>query len=236
MKKMKLAIMQPYFIPYIGYFQLINSVDTFVVYDNIQFSKRGWFHRNRILVNGNDKMISLPLKKDSDYLDVNQRRLADSFETEKLKLMAQIKNAYQKAPQFTTIMPMVEDCFLQDSRNLFRFVFYSIRKITDVLEIKTNLICSSDIRIDHALKGQDKVLGICDNLSATQYINSIGGQDLYDKTTFEKNGTQLSFLQPDDIIYPQFQNAFVPWLSIVDVLMFNSIDEVKRLLDSYTLL
>ena len=89
---MKLAIMQPYFFPYIGYFQLIKSVDEFVIYDNIQYTKKGWINRNRILVNGTDYLISLPLKKDSDYLNVVDRQLAESWEKDRTKLLTLITN------------------------------------------------------------------------------------------------------------------------------------------------
>ena len=105
---MKIGIMQPYFFPYIGYWQLINAVDKFVIYDNIQFTKRGWIRRNRILMNGEDKMISLPIKKDSDYLDVNKRYLSDTFNKDKSKIISQIKTAYSKAPEFDKVFPLIE--------------------------------------------------------------------------------------------------------------------------------
>ncbi len=83
---MKLAIMQPYFFPYIGYFQLINTVDEFVVYDNIEFTKKGWINRNRILVNGKDEYITLPIKKDSDFLHVKDRFLAETWSKDSAKM------------------------------------------------------------------------------------------------------------------------------------------------------
>ncbi len=97
---MKVAIMQPYFLPYIGYFQLINAVDKFVIYDNIEFTKKGWINRNRILVNGKDEFISLPITKASDFLHANQRYLASNFENEKNKILRKIKESYRKAPYF----------------------------------------------------------------------------------------------------------------------------------------
>src|SRR5690554_2832006 len=97
----RIAIMQPYFLPYLGYWQLLNCVDTFVVYDDVEFTKKGWIHRNRYLSNGSDQMFSLPLKKDSDYLDVRDRYLADSWESEKIKLRRKIEGAYKKAPYFS---------------------------------------------------------------------------------------------------------------------------------------
>jgi hypothetical protein len=136
----KVAIMQPYFFPYIGYFQLINAVDIFVVYDNIQFSKKGWFHRNRILVNGKDDFFTLPLKKDSDFLNVNQRSLSETWEHEKVKILRKIKENYRKAPHFTETMPLIEEIFGFANTNLFHFIYDSIVKICKILEIKTKLL------------------------------------------------------------------------------------------------
>ena len=93
---MRIAIMQPYLFPYIGYFQLMNAVDEFVIYDNIEFTKKGWINRNRILVNGRDSFITVPLKKDSDYLDVRDRYLADSWPSERVTILYRIKQSYRR--------------------------------------------------------------------------------------------------------------------------------------------
>src|SRR5690349_10134683 len=114
---MKLAIMQPYFFPYIGYFQLINASDLFIVYDNIQYTKKGWINRNRFLQNGKDVLFSIPLKKDSDYLDVRDRDLALDFN--KTKLLNQIKAAYQRAPYMNETYPIIEEIIQFDDINLF---------------------------------------------------------------------------------------------------------------------
>ena len=120
---MKLAIMQPYFFPYIGYFQLINSVDKFVLYDNIQFSKSGWFNRNRILVNGEDRLFSLPIKKDSDYLHVKQRYLAEYAIKHCRKIINQMKNSYGKALYFNQVFPLIEQAFFYNETNLFQYIY-----------------------------------------------------------------------------------------------------------------
>lgn len=230
---MKLAIMQLYFMPYIGYFQLINAVDVFVVYDNIQFTKKGWFHRNRILVNGRDKMFSVPLKKDSDYLDVAQRVLADSFDIESKRMIRRIKASYQKAPYCKEVMPLVEECFQRGSGNLFDFIHTSLKLLTQFLQIDTKIIISSSIDIDHTLKSQDKVLAICKKLNADIYINAIGGQDLYVAEAFRNEGIELRFIKTKPVEYKQFDNEFVPWLSIIDVMMFNSKKRIKEYLHDY---
>ena len=134
----KLAIMQPYFLPYIGYFQLINAVDQFVVYDNIKFTKKGWIRRNRILLNGADQIFSLPLRKDSDYLDVCNRYLADSFAVESKKLLRKIYIAYHKAPFYLDAIKILKQCLSYNERNLFKFIFYSFIFVFYYLGIYTS--------------------------------------------------------------------------------------------------
>ena len=224
MDKKKLAIMQPYFFPYIGYFQLISAVDTFVIYDNIKYTKKGWINRNRILRDGKDIMFSLPLKKDSDYLDVCERELSKDFSRD--KLLDQIKGAYQGAPYFGKTFPLVEQIVRYDDVNLFRFLYHSIVKLCEHFGIKTEIKISSEIPIDHDLKGQDKVCAICKAVNANSYINAIGGKELYSKETFHENGLDLKFIQSKPFEYPQFGSVFVPWLSIIDVMMFNSKEKI----------
>jgi hypothetical protein len=222
---MKIGIMQPYFLPYIGYFQLINEVDVFIVYDNIKYTKKGWINRNRLLQNGKDMMFSLPLKKDSDYLDVCKRELAADFNRE--KLLNQFKGAYLHAPYFAQTFPLVEQIVQYNNTNLFCFLHHSIIKLCEHLEITTEIKISSNIAINHDLKSQDKVLALCEALGADTYVNAIGGIDLYSKETFGEKDIRLKFIKSKPLEYPQFDNEFVPWLSIIDVMMFNPIDTIR---------
>ena len=232
---MKLAIMQPYLCPYLGYFQLIEAVDTFVVYDNIQFSKKGWFAKNNILLNNQAKLFSIPIKKDSDYLNVNERFLADNSQKEASKILAQIKNGYRKAPYFDLVFPIVSSIFQNEVKNLFDFIHSSIRLWCEVLDITTQFVISSTIDIEHSLKGEDKVVAICKELGATSYINAPGGKSLYSHESFSKEGIDLQFIQPELKEYDQFSNDFVSNLSIIDVLMFNGPQKAKEMLQHYTL-
>lgn len=230
-----IAIMQPYFMPYIGYFQLINSVDEFIIYDNIQYTKKGWINRNRILVNGKDQLITLPIKKDSDYLDVIDRELSELWEKDKNKMINIIKSSYSKSPYFNKTSELIFECINNKEKNLFRFIYDSIVLINNFLDIKTPIVISSFINADHTLKSQDKVLSLCRVQNADGYINSIGGVELYDKTIFKQNGIRLNFIKSNPINYKQFNNEFIPWLSIIDVLMFNSKEQIQRYLSNYTL-
>lgn len=233
---MKLGIMQPYFFPYLGYFQLLNAVDKYVIYDNIQYTKKGWFNRNRYLCDGVDKSFTIPIEKASSYLDVKERKVAESFDREKLK--KQIKAAYQKAPYFEKVFALFCDCIDYKDDNLFEYIYYSVKKIAEYVGITTEIIISSSIDIDHdELKGKDKVIAICEALQADQYYNPVGGMELYNKKEFEDKEIRLSFIRMNsDIIYKQFNNEFVPGLSILDVMMFNSIDDIRCMLEWYELL
>jgi len=230
---MKLGIMQPYFLPYIGYFQLINAVDKYVIYDNIEYTKKGWINRNRILMNGQDFLISLPLKKDSDHKMVCERELSSEYHPK--KMLDQIKSSYSKAPYFKEVILLLESILFSTETNLFNFIYHSVKAISDFTGINTEIVVSSTVNIDHQLKSEDKVLAICKALSADSYYNAIGGKELYSKERFRDAGIDLKFISSDAIQYQQFKNDFVPWLSIIDVLMFNAKEEVKRMLKKYTL-
>lgn len=232
---MKLAIMQPYFLPYIGYFQLIGAVETFVVYDNIKYTKKGWVNRNRMLRNGEDVTFSLPLAKDSDSLDIVQRELAADFDRQ--KLLNQFKGAYSKAPYFDVAFPVLTRIVLNEERNLFRYIYQSIVELCSHLGLATEIRISSEIDIDHDLKSQDKVLAICNALGADSYINAIGGLELYRHEDFAAQDVALQFIKAKPFEYPQFAGQTVQWLSIADVLMFNSLDVVKdRIANGYEMI
>ena len=222
---MRLGIMQPYFLPYIGYFQLIASVNQFILYDNIKYTKKGWINRNRMLVNGAAAMFSLPLKKGSDFLNVAERELAAEFDPS--KLLNQFKGAYCRAPQFDITNPVLERIVQHEEVNLFRYIHHSIVQLCEHLGINTEIRISSEILIDHELKGQDKVLALCEAVSADIYINTIGGVELYAKDKFRIQGIDLQFIKTKPFEYAQFMDVFVPSLSIVDVLMFNPLNEVR---------
>ena len=202
--------MQPYFFPYIGYFQLMNAVDKFVLYDNIQFTKKGWINRNRYLQNGSDVLFTIPLKKDSDYLNIDKRFLSDDSLNARKKILRRIEQNYKKATNYSLIFPLIEKYFLLEESNLFKFVLFSINEVIKLLDIKTKIIISSSIEIDHTLKGQDKVIAICKEIGCNNYINAIGGKKLYNTQSFAKENIKLDFLKSKNLVYPQFNNGFIP--------------------------
>lgn len=230
-----LGIMQPYFFPYIGYFQLIDSVDKFIVYDNVQYTKKGWINRNNFLQNANKVIFTLPLKKDSDYLDIRERELSNSFDRD--KMLRQFKEAYKKAPQFSTVYPLIEKIIQHNENNLFKYIFNSIENVCQYLDINTKLKVSSDLLIDHNLKKQNKVIALCETCNSNTYINAIGGIELYTKSDFEGHGIDLKFIKSMPFNYDQFDHDFVAGLSIIDVMFFNKKEIIAReLLNKYDLI
>lgn len=233
---MKLGIMQPYFLPYIGYWQLLNTVDTYVVYDDVNYIKGGWINRNRILVNGDIKYISLELQGASSYKKINEIKLSPNKKS-RSKLLKTIEQSYKKAPMFQDVFPLMERIFLFDTQNLSSFVYNSIDLIMQYLKINTKLVLSSELKKNNELKGQDKVIEICKKLNADTYINAAGGKQLYSFRDFSQQGINLKFLETDsNITYNQLTDDFYPSLSILDILMMLSVDDINTLLTKYRLL
>jgi hypothetical protein len=230
---MRTGIMQPYFLPYIGYFQLINAVDKYVIYNDVQYIKGGWINRNRLLLNGKDFMFNLILYGASPKKMINEISVAENPNS----LLRTIQSAYGKSPQFQNIFPLMESIINFIDKKLDKYIENSLIQIAQYLNCNTEFIFSSDVKEkDGLLKGKDKVLNICSVLGATEYYNAIGGQELYNKTEFENHGIKLSFLKTQPIKYKQFKNEFIPNLSILDVLMFNSAEEVKEMLNEFELI
>ncbi len=201
----------------------------------MQYTKRGWFNRNRILDNGTDRMFTIPLKKDNSYLNANLRYLADNSITERMRILKQIQSLYKKAPFFSQYYPLVRRLFIQENNNLFDFIHFSVIELCSIFDIKTQIILSSSLDIDHELKSQDRIIEMCKYLKTDTYVNAIGGKELYDKESFNKEGIDLKYIRTKKIEYDQFDHDFVPWLSIIDILMFNDIEKVKGYLNEYEL-
>ena len=229
---MKLAIMQPYFMPYIGYFQTMAAVDTYIVYDDVQYIKGGWVSRNNIILNGEKKLFTIILKGASPNKLFNEIEIGDDFK----KFEKTIQAAYAKAPYFKDVMPLLQKIFSYEEKSLGKFLMYSYQILLDYWGIQTKLLLSSHIKKNEELKGEEKVIDICKTMNATYYYNAIGGQSLYDKSKFAEHGISLHFVETQLIEYKQFTKEFIPYLSIIDVLMHNSIEETKAMLNAYTLI
>jgi hypothetical protein len=235
---MKTAIMQPYLFPYMGYFQLIHAVDQFVIYDDVNYIKNGWINRNQYLVNGQKKIFTLSLNKASSFKLIKDTYILDD-ENHRLrkKILKTLAMAYSKAPFYKMIFDLIEEIILYPNNNIAAYNENSIRKICSYLNIKTSLLISSALNMETLFVAQERVIEICLSLGTTLYINAIGGKSLYNQADFNKKGLELRFLRSnsDRIHYHQFNDKFVPGLSIIDVLMFNPVEGIQVFLQEYSL-
>lgn len=231
---MKLAIMQPYFFPYIGYYQLVNAVDKFVFYDDVNFIARGWIHRNNFLIGGEAKLVSIPLKSASQNKRICDIEVDDA-QPWRDKLVRSIELAYKKASQFASVFPLVVKVATSGETKIASLAAMSIRTVAEFLGIHTEFVPTSRAYENAALKAEQRILEICEREQTTDYINPIGGRALYNSDTFAERNIRLHFLEAHPIQYAQFNGRFTPCLSMLDVLMFNDKTTTRRLLEEYTL-
>lgn len=232
MKRLDIAIKQPYFMPYIGFWQEVNIVDTYVFFDDVNYIKRGWINRNNILIGGNKYLFTLALSNASQNKCINEIDICDDF----VKLKKTIVMAYKNAPYFDETMQLLERILCYSDHNLARFIGNSIQEVSCWLDMSTKFLYSSDLRNDKSLKKQDKIIDICKYLNATNYYDSTGALELYDKQIFANNEICLQFVKSSITPYKQFKNDFVAGLSIIDVLMFNGKKRSKKMLSNFELI
>ena len=232
---MKIGIMQPYFFPYIGYFQLLNMVDKYVVFDTAFFANNKWGVRNQILINGAPGFFRIKILKASQNKRFNEIEVSGDIESKKNEIRT-LECAYRKAPHFPEVMPILEQFLTADYDNLAEYNVASNRLVCNYLGIRTEILLFSELDCDKELKRQYRIFDVCRVLGGNEYINAIGGTELYDFEEFRENGIELAFLKADEIMYPQFGGEFVPNLSIIDVMMFNSVPEIQDMLNRYTLI
>ncbi|WP_026519124.1 WbqC family protein [Butyrivibrio sp. FCS006] len=238
---MKLGIMQPYFFPYIGYWQLLNAVDKYLIVDNVNYIKNGFINRNKILVNGEPFNFGISVKKASQnkLICEHEQGLDESSVN---KLLATLKSAYAKAPYFTDTYDLVKEVLefglIPEGRNLSIFLDNAIRLTSKKLGIETPInLTSKDVPLDGDYKREHLVVAYCKKLKADEYVNAIGGTGLYFQNFFRENGVGLKFLKThEDICYSQNRELFIPNLSIIDVMMYCSPEEISQMLGQYTLI
>ncbi len=227
--------MQPYFFPYIGYWQLINAVDKFVIYDDVNYIKQGWINRNRILENGEARYYNLLLKKASSNKLINEIEIITDEKT-KNKMLKRLYSCYSKAPNYHQTIEVIENCLKTNSNNLAMFLKNQIEVICTYLSINTEILLSSKLDKNNELRKEFKLFEICELMNENVYINPIGGQTLYSKEQFNKKNIELLFLESSLIRYKQFSKDFIANLSIIDILMFNPVTTIKEYLQEYKLL
>ncbi|WP_110951925.1 WbqC family protein [Pseudomonas bohemica] len=230
-----IAVMQPYLFPYLGYFQLIAAADVFVLGDDLQYVRSGWVNRNRILHNGDARLLSFPLKKDRFVLQINQRQLCDHFSEEAERLIRLITESYEQAPYFAQVMPLLERLIRFPQQNIALYAEHAIREMCAYLHIVTPIMRSSDLILGSPADKQERIIRIAHIFDATTFITPEGGSVIYDRDHFARNRLLVRFFRMGSVQYRQFGKPFVANLSIIDVLMFNCIEQVQQLLTQYQL-
>jgi hypothetical protein len=234
---MKLAIMQPYFFPYIGYWQLIHTVDCFVLFDDVQYMRHGWVNRNRILKPGGGwQYIMVPLKKHA-MKELIKNVQAHPDKKWKELIIKQLAHYKKKAPYFEETKEMVSEIlFRNNEQGIVSINFFTIKKLSTYLDIEKKIIISSEKNFDYSNidNAGEWALRIAEQLGANDYINPVAGAKLFDREKFALSNINLSFLKSQDITYSQ-AGDFEPSLSIIDVLMFNGIEGTKNLLRKYSI-
>lgn len=228
----KIAIMQPYLFPYIGYFHLILASDIFVLYDDVNYIKKGYINRNNILFNGKVQRINLAVPGASQNILINKL----SYSEDTNKLLQTLKYAYGKSEHFNKVFPIIEDIINYDNRSIPKLCNYSLNKLFEYLQIEKKIILSSDLNYDRGASASKKLVSICKTLDANVYINSPGGRSLYTRQMFEEYNIELKFIESEFLEYKQYMvTEFTPYLSIIDVLMNSDILSVKKILNHYSL-
>ncbi len=230
---MILAVNQPYFLPYIGYWQLINAADLFLIGDDYQYRKRSWINRNRIMVRGKAVWFCVEKKNTGSMQMCNEMYMSSINRTKKLHLLY---DAYHRAPHYEEGLRLIEEILDCDEIVLSEYLLHSIRTVCTYLGINTPIGRTSDYPGNSSYKREYRIYDMCHRIGADTYINPVGGMQLYDFADFRKQGITLKFLKADEITYRQFDNIFLPNLSILDIIMFNSREEIISMLDRFSLI
>jgi hypothetical protein len=232
---MAVAIMQPYFFPYLGYFQLVQAVDDFVFYDDVMFIKKGWINRNRILMQGNEFLFTIPLEKQSQNKSIRDSQVAWGPEFPG-KLLSQLESAYKKSPHYEKVMPLIRQLLSQQTGSMAELAGKSIELVWQYLGQEKRFHYSSQM-IDSQVDGRaERLIHVTKILGSTQYINALNGQSLYEKDFFAAHGVELQFIKPTLSAYMQGKSLdFISGLSIIDVLMWNEPSVILKMLNNYTL-
>ena len=235
---MTVAIMQPYIFPYLGYYQLVNAVDEFVFFDDVHFINKGWINRNNLLQQNQPYRFTIPLVKASQNKKIIEIEVAD-FDKWRKDFLKLVAFNYKKAPHFEFVFSWLSAfLYKKEYKLIAELAADSVREVAGLLSIDTRFNYSHAVNYTTAQQqdGPAKIIAICKFLNADKYINPRNGTELYEKEKFIANNIDLNFINISELKYTQFKkDIFVPHLSFIDILMFNSLAETKLLLEKYTL-
>ena len=232
---MKLAVMQPYFFPYIGYFSLIKYADKFILLDSVQYIKQGWINRNRILnQNGGWQYVIVPLRKHHQNTLIKDIMIASEIKWKK-KIIAKLAYYRKIAPFYEKVITLIKEIFEYETDSISKVNIFSLKKTCDYLDIPLDyeIFSEMEILLGAINEPDDWALEISKLLKAKEYINPPGGKEFFDKSKYISAGIELKFLQANLTEYDQKREKFEPGLSIIDVMMFNSKESVQEMLNNY---
>ncbi len=227
------GIMQPYFLPHLSYFQLIENTDIFCLHDKVKYTKQSWINRNRLVISGKIQYITLPIKSGSDFDLIDEKEISEIYNCD--KILKTIRLNYKNSPNFGQVFPLAETILSYETSNLFEFLFHSINVISNYLDITTNIIRSSDTMYDQKLSSSEMVIDICKKLGSSEYINSEGGIELYSKSNFIEKGITLQFAKRAEFSYSNILGTTDSSLSMLDTLMWAERDDIIKNLSSLEL-
>ena len=228
---MSFGVMQPYLFPYLGYYQLVNAVDKFVFYDDVTFIKGGYINRNNILSSGKAQRFTIPVPGMSSNTLINEL----SFDKNVRKTLKTVEQSYKKAPYFEHVFPLIDSVLNDENRRVEHICSKSITVVFDYLGINKDFYFSSELEYKRDLSAADKLIAMASVLKSSDYINSLGGQALYNRDYFAEKKICLSFIETEKYQYLQNNEKFIPHLSMIDVLMWNNKIQVVELLAKYKL-
>ena len=233
---MRLAIMQPYFFPYIGYFQLCHAADHFIFFDDVNFITQGWINRNKILIESEPKLFTIPLRKASQNKKINEVEVdLGQMKKWRIKFKKTLLQNYGKSPYFDEVITLINNVLDGHHRNISELAIASIKKTAEFLELPLESSKSSKKEYDRDVTPQEKVFQLCKQTNATEYINLPGGKQLYKKVDFENHNIKLQFLTPFIHTYPQLSEGFTSHLSILDIMFLNSKETAKKMIANYAI-
>jgi len=226
----KIAVMQPYLFPYIGYYQLVNLTDVFIVYDDVTFIKRGYINRNSILIDREPRRFNIPVIGASQNVLIQNLHYAPVG-----KLLKTIEQSYSKAPYYQDVIELITNVLNNDDRNISKLNALSIANVFNYLEIEKKILFASELDYNREANRADRLIALAKLQDCNHYINSPGGKELYKKEYFYNEGIKLSFIESEIEPYPQLAKQFIPYLSMIDVLMNCSKEQIALMLDKFKL-
>ena len=234
---MRLAVTQPYFFPYLGYLAIIKHSDCFVVFDTPQFIRHGWIERNRILKpNEGWQYIKVPLEKNISKTNIKDVKIKNTVDWQR-KIIAQLDHYKKKARYYRQVMDLLNEVFSLKTNSIVKLDAFALEKIFEYLDLTFNysIFSEMDMKIKEPQAPDEWALNISKAMGADEYINLPGGKKIFNENKYKKEDIELHFMKLNLREYNQKRKTFEPGLSIIDVMMFNSPETIRDMLDDYKL-